>query len=286
MLYRSADEWRNAAQKRVALFGMSGLGKTHISNLLRDGGAWFHYSVDFRIGTRYMGEHIVDNFKREAMRNKFLRELLMSDSIYIVSNITFENLTPLSTYLGKPGNPDKGGIPIEDYILRQRQHRIAEIQAIKDAAIFAQKACEIYGYAHFICDTSGSFCEVVSPGDANDPVLSSLAGTALPIWLKGADSHIETLAKRFDQAPKPMYYNEGFLRKIWQQYLDQQGLKAENVDPDAFIRWGYRQLLTHRLPIYEAIANRWGITISAEKLGDIRDAHDFVALVAQSLAKH
>ena len=112
MIYETADDWRGADRKRVLLFGMSGLGKTHVSNLLRDGGGWFHYSIDYRIGTRYMGEHIVDNFKREAMKVPFLRELLMSDSIYIGSNITFDNLAPLSTYLGKPGDPAKGGLPL------------------------------------------------------------------------------------------------------------------------------------------------------------------------------
>ena len=86
-------------------FGMSGLGKTHLAKLLRDGGDWFHYSVDYRIGTRYMGEYIADNFKREAMRVPLLRELLLTDSVYISSNITFDNLAPLSTYLGKPGDP-------------------------------------------------------------------------------------------------------------------------------------------------------------------------------------
>ena len=38
-----------------------------------------------------------------------IRELLMSDSVHIVSNITFDNLAPLSTYLGKPGDPSRGG---------------------------------------------------------------------------------------------------------------------------------------------------------------------------------
>ena len=114
MLYRSADDWRNATEKRIMLFGMSGLGKTYISNLLRASGSWFHYSVDYRIGTRYMGEHIADNFKREAMKVPLLRELLLSDSVAIQSNITFENLTPLSTYLGKPGDPEKGGLPFKE----------------------------------------------------------------------------------------------------------------------------------------------------------------------------
>ena len=78
MLYPTAEAWRSAPEKRIMLFGMSGLGKTYISNLLRASGGWFHYSVDYRIGTRYMGEHIADNFKREAMKVPLLRDLLCS----------------------------------------------------------------------------------------------------------------------------------------------------------------------------------------------------------------
>ena len=89
MIYKTAQDWLKAPKKRVLLFGMSGLGKTWVSNLLRAEGSWFHYSVDYRIGTRYMGEHIADNFKREAMKNPFLRELMLSDSVYIASNISF-----------------------------------------------------------------------------------------------------------------------------------------------------------------------------------------------------
>ena len=105
MIYSSAKDWREAARKKVLFFGMSGLGKTYVSNVLRDSGDWFHYSIDYRIGTRYMGEYIIDNAKAEAMKVPFLRDLLLSDSIYIGSNISFENLTPVATYLGKPGNP-------------------------------------------------------------------------------------------------------------------------------------------------------------------------------------
>ena len=118
MIYATAQDWLAAPRKRVLLFGMSGLGKTHVSNLLRDEGAWFHYSVDYRIGTRYMGEHIADNFKREAMKVPILRDLLMTDSVHITSNITFNNLAPLSTYLGKPGDPARGGLPFAEYMKR------------------------------------------------------------------------------------------------------------------------------------------------------------------------
>ena len=57
-MYSTQEEWLAADNKKVVLFGMSGLGKTHISNMLRQSGDWYHYSIDYRIGTRYMGEHI------------------------------------------------------------------------------------------------------------------------------------------------------------------------------------------------------------------------------------
>ena len=78
MIYNSALDWQNAVQKRVVLFGMSGLGKTHVSNMLRASGDWFHYSIDYRIGTRYLGELIADNAKAEAMKVPFLRAAALS----------------------------------------------------------------------------------------------------------------------------------------------------------------------------------------------------------------
>ncbi len=213
MLYSSAKDWRDATHKRVLLFGMSGLGKTYLANMLRDTGSWYHYSIDYRIGTRYMGEHISDNAKREAMKNPFLRDLLMTDSIYIGSNITFENLAPLSTYLGKPGNPALGGLPFETYMQRQDQHRTAEISALLDTAHFIDRAQGLYGYDHFVCDSGGSICEVVDPDDPNDPVLSALAQNTLMVWIEGSQAHTSELVRRFDKSPKPMYYQPQFCKK-------------------------------------------------------------------------
>ena len=108
MLFETPEQFRDAPRHAVTVFGMAGVGKTRLASLLRDK-QWFHYSVDYRIGTRHMGEYITDNFKAEAMKVPFLRELLRTDSIKIASNITFSNLDPLSTYLGRPGNPTLGG---------------------------------------------------------------------------------------------------------------------------------------------------------------------------------
>jgi hypothetical protein len=282
MIYASGAAYRAAARKRVLFFGMSGLGKTHLSNTLRDAGGWFHYSVDYRIGTRYMGEYISDNFKREAMKVPLLRELLMTDSVYISSNITFDNLAPLSTYLGKPGDPARGGLPFVEYAARQEQHRLAEVAALHDTLRFIDRAESLYGYPHFVCDSGGSICEVVDPDDPADPLLTALAGAMLMVWIKGSDAHKTELARRFDRNPKPMYYQPVFLAALWREYLAREGKPEDAVDPDAFLRFGYARLLDHRQPRYDAMA-RWGITLTAQEVAGVRSADMLDDLIAAAL---
>ncbi len=283
MIYETAKDWLEAPRKRLMLFGMSGLGKTYISNLLRATGGWYHYSVDYRIGTRYMGEHIVDNFKREAMRSPLLRDLLMSDSIYIGSNITFNNLAPLSTYLGKPGDPTRGGLSFAEYMARQEQHQRAEVAAMLDTGHFIDRAQDIYGYDHFVCDSSGSICEVVDPEDPVDPVLTALSEEVLMVWIEGSEAHTAELVRRFDRAPKPMYYQPAFLRAAWDAYRAETGQDEARIDPDAFVRWTYARALAHRQPRYAAIADRWGIRVTAEDVAQVRTAGDFDGLIAAAL---
>ena len=284
MLYSTAEEWRAAAQKHVLVFGMSGLGKTYVSNMLRDGGGWFHYSIDYRIGTRYMGEYIADNAKAQAMKVPFLRDLLLTDSIYIGSNLSFENLMPVSTYLGKPGDPARGGLAMDEYRRRQEQFRQSEIYALLDTHYFIDRARRLYGYPHFICDTGGSICEWVDAENPSDPILSELDKHALMIWIKGDEAHTQELIRRFDKAPKPMAYQPEFLATAWSEYLAETGCAEAEVDPDAFIRWTYAKALAHRKPRYEAMA-KWGITVSADEMARLRTAGDFDQLVATALER-
>ncbi|WP_415182966.1 ATPase [Phaeovulum sp.] len=286
MIYNSAAEWVAAPRKQVLLFGMSGLGKTHVASLLRDAGGWFHYSVDYRIGTRYMGEFIADNFKREAMKVPLLRELLMTDSVHIGSNITFDNLSPLSTYLGKPGNEQKGGLPFDQYMRRQDQHRTAEQASLLDTNYFITRAREIYGLAHFVCDSGGSICEVVDPDNPEDAILKALSQNLLMVWIEGSDAHTEELIRRFDRAPKPMYYQPEFLENAWVEYRVLNGLTEPEVNPDAFVRWTYARALAHRQPRYAAMARNWGVSIKAEDVALVKTATDFISLIARALNAH
>jgi hypothetical protein len=286
MRFTSSSDFRDWPAKAVTVFGMSGVGKTTLGTVLR-AHEWFLYSVDYRIGTRYMGEHIVDNFKREAMRVPFLRELLRTDSIYISSNITFENLSPLSTYLGKPGNPDKGGISFAEYRRRLEQHRLAEIASLLDVERFIDKAREIYGYQHFVCDTGGSLCEVVNLQDRTDPVLKTLADNTLILYIRGTEELAEELIARFRKSPKPMYYQPQFLDAKWAEYKQLNGISDDNdVDPDSFAVWGFEQLIHHRIPLYEKIARRHGYTVEMADVPSVRDEQDFIDLVAKAIDRH
>ncbi len=286
MIYQTAQDWLDAPRKRVLLFAMSGLGKTHVSHILRGHGDWFHYSIDYRIGTRYMGELIADNAKREAMKVPFLRELLLTDSIYIGSNITFDNLTPVSTYLGKPGDPAKGGLPFAEYTKRQDQFRRAEESALRDTPFFIDRAQALYEYPHFICDTGGSICEWVDANDPADPILRELSQAALMVWIEGSETHTQELVARFDKAPKPMAYEPAFLLRVWQEYLRENNCKEGDVDPDTFIRWTYAQALAHRQPRYRAMADNWGVTVQAQDVAQVMTTSDFDALIADAITKH
>ncbi len=283
MRFSSGKEFGELAHKAVTVFGMSGVGKTSLARLLL-GHHWYHYSVDYRIGTKYMDEHIEDNVKREAMANPFLRDLLRSDSIYIRSNITFDNLMPLSTYLGKPGNPAKGGIPYGEYRRRQAEHREAEIRSLQDVPDFIRRARELYQYEHFICDSSGSLCEVADPDDAADPVLKTLGTHTLLLYIEGTPQHTAMLVERFRRAPKPMYYQPAFLDSTWAQYKTLNKIaRDDDVDPDGFAVWGFEQLLRERIPLYEKIARNHGYKVRMRDVPSVTTDAQFVSLVSNAI---
>lgn len=283
MLFKTPDEFVRAPRHAVTVFGMSGVGKTRLAALLRES-QWFHYSVDYRIGTRHMGEFIVDNFKTEAMKVPFLRELLRTDSIKIASNIRFSNLDPLSTYLGRPGNPERGGLPLAEYQRRQAQHREGEIQALMEVPRFIERAHDLYGYTNFIADTGGSLIEVVNPEDADDPVIKTLTGSSLLLYVRGTEADAAELVRRFRQSPKPMYYQPAFLKKKWAEFKRLNGVKKDDdVDPDEFGAWGFEALLRDRLPRYQALADKFGYTVEAADVADVRDGDEFIDLVARAI---
>lgn len=261
------------------MLGMSGVGKTTLANKLPKK-EWFHYSGDYRIGTKYLEEPILDNIKRQAMDVPFLRELLLSDSIYICSNITVDNLAPISSFLGKLGDPARSGLPLAEFKRRQGLHRQAEIAAMRDVPEFIDKAWDIYGYRHFVNDAGGSVCELDDP-----ETLEILAEHTLILYIRTTPELEQTLIERAARDPKPLYYREAFLDQHLLMFLAEKGYASvEEIPPDEFVTWVFPHLFQSRLPRYQAIADRYGYTVDANTVAAVRDEADFIELVASALA--
>jgi len=272
------SEFLSWPHKAITLLGMSGVGKTTLAYKLPRS-KWFHYSGDYRIGTKYLDEPILDNIKRQAMKVDFLRDLLRSDSIYIASNISVHNLEPVATFLGKIGRTDLDGLPVKEFKKRQKLHRTAEIGAMRDVEEFIVKAQEIYGYDHFINDAGGSLVEL-----DDERTIKTLADNTLILYLKPDQQLERELVQRAIDDPKPLYYQEPFLDKKLAEYLSEAELESpEKVVPDEFVRWIFPALVAHRRPRYEALAKEHGYTLNARLAEAITGEQDFLDCVASVL---
>jgi len=274
------EEFRAWENKRVTLVGMSGVGKSYLSAKLR-GSNWFHYSGDYRIGTRYLDEHIIDMIKAQAIRIPFLKDLLRNDWIYIKNNIRVNDLGPVLSFVGKLGDPERGGVEIGEFIERQAIYRQAEVDAMYDIPHFIKKAQDIYGYPHFVNDVGGSLCELDEPG-----VMDILVDNTLILYIQVTNSQQEQLLiERAVSDPKPLYYRPDFLQEHLQIYLEETGLEyAAQVDPDEFARWVFPRLFHSRLPKYAAIA-KLGYTVTSEEVDKVQDDADFGRLLETAIER-
>ena len=271
------EQWEH---KAITLLGMSGVGKTHLSMNLRQQN-WFHFSGDYRIGRRYLDEAIIDNIKLQAMQVPFLRDLLRSDSIFIGNNITFNNLNPVSTFLGKLGDPEKMGVPLDLFKKRQRMFYEAELSTMLDVPEFIEKADRIYGYTNFINDAGGSLCEI-----DDEHVFETLAKHTLILYIEATEQNKKDVIERARLKPKPLYYREAFLDEYLERYLQENNMQfAAQIDPDEFARWVFPHLFYARIPRYEAIAEKYGYTVSSERVAQVETEQDFLDLVKDVIAE-
>ncbi len=270
-------QFRRWQQKSITLLGMSGVGKTTLARVLRRH-HWFHFSGDYRIGTRYLDEAILDNIKQQLMQLPFLQALLRSDSVHIVNNLDIDNLKPLSSFLGKIGDPESGGLGLKEFKRRQALHRQAEASAMNDVPEFIRKAHEVYGYSHFVNDAGGSLCEM------DDNVISLLAEHSVILYIKATMGDEQALISRAEADPKPLYYEEAFLDEQLHTYMHEKTLDyVALIDPDDFVRWVFPRLFEVRMPRYEYIADRYGYVVATDEIPAVQTESDFIDLIVQVL---
>ncbi len=277
----TVQSFRSWPHKKLTLLGMSGVGKTYLSSMLRRHD-WFHYSADYRIGKRYLDEPILDSIKQQAMQVPFLRDLLRRDWIDIKNNVKVDDLGPVLSFVGKPGDPARGGIAFEEFSRRQALYREAEIAAMRDVPAFIRKAQDIYGYAHFVNDVGGSLCEL---DDVS--VIDLLVEHTLILYIQVTTPEEEAeLIRRAQADPKPLYFRPAFLVEHLPVYLKEKRLASiDAADADDFTRWVFPRLFHARVPRYQAIAGPHGYTVTSHEAAQIRDEQDFLALVETAIAR-
>ncbi len=276
---KTAQQFRQWTNKAITLLGMSGVGKTVLSARLPRN-AWFHYSGDYRIGTKYLDEPILDDIKIRVMENPPLRELLRNDSIYIRNNITIDHLHPLSCFLSKIGNPELGGLNVDEFKRRQKLFFNAEVNAMADVREFMGKAQNIYGYPNFINDAGGSICHLTDQQCWND-----LNELTVVLYLRASDDMEKTLIERARHNPKPLFYEEKFLDQHLAQYLQENNLQsAHELIPDEFVQWVFPALMNYRKPKYEYLAEQYGHIIDAEKILELPDDADIIDFICENIS--
>lgn len=261
--------------KRITLLGTSGVGKTTLSAILQAEG-WYHYSGDYRIATRYLAEPINAWLETLTAENPTLSALLTADALSIQGRVAIDNLAILSAYIGKLGQQ---GYDEQTFKARQQAFAQAEAQAMYDVPDFIARS-QRRGYAFFINDAGGSVGEL-----DDERLFALLKQHTLPIYID-ADADLEQeLIARAIRYPKPICYHAVFLQEMIASYAQRQDNIAPSAfDSDDFIRFVSPQMFAHRRLRYRRIAERYGVTLDAKAVWQVRDGQDFQTLLTATIA--
>ena len=118
----------------------------------------------------------------------------------------------------------------------------------------------------------------------NGQVLEHLAAHTVIVYLAANTELEHTVVERQESNPKPLFYASEFFDDKLKEFLELNNLDIDSeVAPDDFVRWIFPHLVESRRSKYEAIAHKYGYTISAGKASEVRDERDFVDLLCETM---
>ncbi len=248
-------DFNKVEHKVITLMGMSSVGKTYLSSILRKDG-WFHHSCDLRIGTKYLGDEIEKTLGKE-------------------NRVTADDLSQLTNYISCLGN---GKLSLDEFKRRQNQYIQAERQSLRDLQGVVKEAVAD-GHTHVINDSTGSFCEI-----DNDVLLDNVDKDSLIVYIKANETEEKEVLKRAQEYPKPMYFSSEKLDTWIAQYAMEHKFKStDEFNSKDFSRWVFPKLFENRLPKYQAIADKYGVTIPSKEFRNIKTADEFLEIVVRYL---
>ena len=250
----SGQDWAAQNRKAVTLMGMSGVGKSYLGNLMSHWG-WTYYSCDYIIGTKYLADEKVDG-------------------VTIGSKVKAEDLSILSRFIGQLGDPEKGGLPLEEFKRRQKLYYDAECASLDNVAASIEKSP-----GSFVNDSTGSLCEI-----EDEALLSRVGAATLFVYLEAGRQDEKLVLQNAQDYPKPLFFPPAQFDAWLAEYMDARGIKdAGLIDPPNFSRWVFPRLFAERLPKYRRLADQYGVTVLASDMRAVRTEKDFITVVAKAL---
>lgn len=237
----------NAAVRPLTLMGMSGAGKSTFAARLKEWG-WQVYECDYEIGTRFLKDEIEQTLQ---------------------TFVTAENyMSCLARYIGKLGDPEQGGLPIEEFRRRQQAYIDAECKSI-------ERFLDQSPTGKVVCDSTGSLCEI-----KDQALISRLGQATLFVYLETGPSDQEILLKTAQEHPKPLFIPPGLLLNCVESYLEAHQLEhANQILPDDFARHVFPRLFHKRLPKYRKLTELYGLTMAAGEEMDKLSEESFVRIL-------
>lgn len=237
-------------KKAVTLLGMSGSGKTYISSMLAQSG-WSHYSCDYEIGTTFL-----------------------KDDLSAFGGVTHDDIRALSVFLGKLGDEQQGGYPLDLFLQRQNAYYEAELSALRCVSDVLDDR-----EADFVHDSTGSLCEILDDG-----LIADLGAKTLFVYLQHDEEGEREVLKRAQEYPKPLFFPPNLFEGWLREYLKEKSLSGvSDIVPDDFSRWVFPRLFESRKPKYQALADRYGVSIYSGKFAGVSNSDDIINLIAEAL---
>ena len=243
------SEFNEIEHKVITLMGMSGVGKTYLSTMLGQQG-WCHSSCDYRI----------------------------AKALGLGEQVTRQDISALSEYVGRLGDPEKGGLPLEEFRARQQAYFKAECEALAGLKDRVKQAHD-EGFTHVVNDSTGSMCEI-----DDDILLDTVDENSLIVYIKASAEEEQAVLERAKMNPKPLFYSPERFEYWLEEYLAESGAAtADQIEPDDFSRWVFPRLFENRLPKYQAIADKYGTTVPSSAFRGVETADGFLRIIAEHL---
>ena len=252
-------DFENVENKVITLMGMSGVGKTYLSLMLANQG-WLHYSCDLEIGVNYLRDEI--------------EKALGEDN-----KITAADLSQLSRYVGEMGQHDGvRGLSFNEFKQRQDNYIKAECQTLRDIPDVVTDAIE-NGHHHIVVDSTGSICEI-----DDYSLLDKVDEHSLFVYIKANEEEEKRVLERAQAYPKPMYFSPEKFEAWVEEYKTANSFTStDEFDGKDFARWVFPKLFKNRLPKYQQIADKYGVTIPSEAFQGVKTSDEFMDVITEYL---